>query len=745
MALRRYGFWKEVQDLRVYRNPDPSKGRWMRLVLPADYANKKLCGWSQKHAKDQSANQFGCSPWGNSDFGEGDYLLYGVGFPSVSLGELKLHPLNNYDIEGDALVDSYVKGSLCNWSHDKANMKYSYEFYLDNDLEETNALEIYDDDKTVWTAGGVGTGTKSISIAEETTEKVRGTSSLKINLSTTGGAYDWLYIRRDFSLALDLTNYDFWCIWWYGANSGKNITFTVKTADSDYYYWQVVDNWSGWRRLIFPLRKPTGVSGTPSLSNITHIQIDFYPNEITDRTHYIDRTVFDFGRWVKVEARVPDSVKRVDLYSWDGSQYQKCLSGGLPSTDKLFFLDGTKLSDILPDRTGLGEAYTGSRGETKVVDNALSFDGVDDYLSIPHSDSLYFEGKNEITICLIIKVQPGASNNDSWISCNHASAPHILFGGNGSYGAIFDLYGQDNVRHRLTVSSGVDGDYHHWFATYDGRRQRIYRDGVKVAESPSDDVFTIKSPSQNIPWLIAKNKWEGKTKGLIKDVRIYNRALSASEIQQLYNRRFDKTIPDVRSGLVLDLPLDGDAQDYSGYNNHGTIYGAKFLVPTDQHQFTYSSTYGCKNRVGFIVKMPPEDFRDSASYGISQCRLKLECFYSDDGKATYEFEDSNNQYYGLRNINKKYLLLFRKDSSGPADFIQLKNTTVGDGLPTYLSVTADHNQEIHEVKLTLPNLTDQSKKHWGQSTKDPTLDEDNDGILDVVEEVEEFIDQGGWG
>lgn len=34
----------------------------------------------------------------------------------------------------------------CNKAHDKDNNKVSFEFYLDNDLEETDATEIYDDD-----------------------------------------------------------------------------------------------------------------------------------------------------------------------------------------------------------------------------------------------------------------------------------------------------------------------------------------------------------------------------------------------------------------------------------------------------------------------------------------------------------------------------------------------------------------------------------------------------------------------
>jgi len=33
LAVRRYGFWKEVRDLILYRNPDPSKGGGVGLFF----------------------------------------------------------------------------------------------------------------------------------------------------------------------------------------------------------------------------------------------------------------------------------------------------------------------------------------------------------------------------------------------------------------------------------------------------------------------------------------------------------------------------------------------------------------------------------------------------------------------------------------------------------------------------------------------------------------------------------------
>jgi len=66
--------------------------------------------------------------------------------------------------------------------------------------------------------------------------------------------------------------------------------------------------------------------------------------------------------------------------------------------------------------------------------------------------------------------------------------------------------------------------------------------------------------------------------GIISSVRIYNRALSQSEIELLYAN------PDypLTDGLVLWLPLNQNwgsrVLDKSGYGNHGTIYNAEWAV-----------------------------------------------------------------------------------------------------------------------------------------------------------------------
>jgi hypothetical protein len=72
---------------------------------------------------------------------------------------------------------------------------------------------------------------------------------------------------------------------------------------------------------------------------------------------------------------------------------------------------------------------------------------------------------------------------------------------------------------------------------------------------------------------------------------------------------------------LTDLYLYGNNGVTKGYL---TAMGPDSSLPTT---ITYVVKGGTKKRVGFILKLPPSDLQQSSSYGISQCRLKLEVYY----------------------------------------------------------------------------------------------------------------------
>jgi len=87
-----------------------------------------------------------------------------------------------------------------------------------------------------------------------------------------------------------------------------------------------------------------------------------------------------------------------------------------------------------------------------------------------------------------------------------------------------------------------------------------------VEQSTNGNAFTGKVP------------WDGRAvNGLISDLQIYNTALTPQEIQYLYQEGLGGA-PIRLGSLVGWWPLNGDAKDYSGNNNHGTINGGVTFV-----------------------------------------------------------------------------------------------------------------------------------------------------------------------
>jgi len=75
------------------------------------------------------------------------------------------------------------------------------------------------------------------------------------------------------------------------------------------------------------------------------------------------------------------------------------------------------------------------------------------------------------------------------------------------------------------------GSWHHCIYTYDGNTHKFYLDGEKISSS------TVK-PKSGVPNLLMFGNYPGGDqfyKGKLDEVRIYNRALTQSEVKNLYN------------------------------------------------------------------------------------------------------------------------------------------------------------------------------------------------------------------
>ncbi len=121
-----------------------------------------------------------------------------------------------------------------------------------------------------------------------------------------------------------------------------------------------------------------------------------------------------------------------------------------------------------------------------------------------------------------------------------------------------------------------DGAWHHAVATYDGSYVRFYLDGTLKATSSLASGKTIHfSPYGSYSY----NLWIGDYLGIssffnggISNLQIYNTALSANQVQQLYQEGIAGT-PVAPANVVGWWLLNGNANDYSGNGNNGNVIG----------------------------------------------------------------------------------------------------------------------------------------------------------------------------
>jgi hypothetical protein len=159
----------------------------------------------------------------------------------------------------------------------------------------------------------------------------------------------------------------------------------------------------------------------------------------------------------------------------------------------------------------------------------LDFDGDGDYVDVGEDPSLTFT--DAITVACWIKVRAFDRNwnaiitkGDDWVLARTRSDNRIAFLCLGLTGGGWPEVYSDDVN---------DGDWHHIAGVYDGSMLYMYRDGESV------DSKTVRG-GINSKWsrvLIGEN---GQTfnrcwNGLIDEVRIYDRALTADEIIALAN------------------------------------------------------------------------------------------------------------------------------------------------------------------------------------------------------------------
>jgi len=150
--------------------------------------------------------------------------------------------------------------------------------------------------------------------------------------------------------------------------------------------------------------------------------------------------------------------------------------------------------------------------------NAQKFDGTNDYVSIAHSDTL---DSSEFTISTWVKRTGAGTGSNQFIVLKNA-----MYGLSWN-GTILRYY--DNAYHNSTVALTQD-QWYHITLVHANDKTYLYSNGEL---NSSDTNIGTPNLSYNAVLEIAKQGID-YFQGVVDEVRIYNRALSASEVQALY-------------------------------------------------------------------------------------------------------------------------------------------------------------------------------------------------------------------
>jgi len=209
-----------------------------------------------------------------------------------------------------------------------------------------------------------------------------------------------------------------------------------------------------------------------------------------------------------------------------------------------------------------------------------SFDGVSNTIDVPNSASL-----NPTVLTISAWVKPIGKGKDvsGYLSILSKSSLHSL---SIREDGIITFY-LPGVKNWVTTDKDkrnlFDGTWHHISATYDGVNQAIYIDGILIDTTPATGSITSSLTSLKIggPFLF---------KGSIDEVRLYNRSLTADEVQALYLSYGQARSPqtyyisssngdDSFDGLTEEKPWKNLYMIYKlGAKPYGIIPGDKILL-----------------------------------------------------------------------------------------------------------------------------------------------------------------------
>lgn len=232
--------------------------------------------------------------------------------------------------------------------------------------------------------------------------------------------------------------------------------------------------------------------------------------------------------------------------------------------------------------------------------SAYLFDGTSSYIEVPRFDSID-DNNDELTICFWEKANGYKAQIPIILypdDPNDRLALHVQYYNSGTPATIFD-YGNIFSNGRLAFQPNAyrtTWNHYAFVVSKANNFMKIYQNDTLIASANYHSTITNRNRSIRI------GGWSSFVfNGVLDDISIFNRAITATEVDKVYKGFSCNTATFTTCGLnipnlVACYPFSGNANDMSGNSHNGTVNGAtlttdRFGNSNNAYLFDGTSSY----------------------------------------------------------------------------------------------------------------------------------------------------------
>jgi len=281
------------------------------------------------------------------------------------------------------------------------------------------------------------------------------------------------------------------------------------------------------------------------------------------------------------------------------------------------------------------------------VNSAYDFDGTNDRISIP--ENLFFNGF-PFTVSVWVKMDNFSTSNriiacQSW-DFEGLNVYHSLAGFNCYENYLNFSFGNGVgglPLNRFSYKADYDFQINQWYnivlvaSNMTMTNGKVYINGEEIDfEHTSGTATYVDFSDGTVDIGTSKGNGYGYGAdshtqffdGIIDDIRIFNRALITSDIEELYH---ENGWDNLNNGLVAYFPFNGNANDESGNGNDGTVYGATLI----NDRFDNETSAYHFDGASYIKNEAPSNFPLDNSQRTIDAWIKRESSALDQGIIQY--------------------------------------------------------------------------------------------------------------